>query len=190
MLFRAEVVPGLRDGSITLAFRCWKRPTVRAGSELRTPAGVLGIDEVREVTPDEVTDDDAAAAGASSAAELLAGLQCAEGRRLYRIGFHRVGVDPRIALRVDAELDDAARAQIAEALAGWDRRSRTGPWTTAVLRSIEASPGTVSTVLADQVGMDRPAFKRRVRQLKELGLTESLERGYRLSARGRAYLAG
>ena len=55
---------------------------------------------------------------------------------------------------------------------------------------IAASPGVVSTVLADQVGMDRPTFKRRVRQLKELGFTESLEVGYRLSPRGEAYLVG
>jgi hypothetical protein len=34
------------------------------------------------------------------------------------------------------------------------------------------------------------AFKRDVRRLKELGLTESLEVGYRLSPRGRAFLEG
>jgi hypothetical protein len=33
-----------------------------------------------------------------------------------------------------------------------------------------------------------PLFKRRVRQLKELGLTESLDVGYRLSPRGRSVL--
>jgi len=38
------------------------------------------------------------------------------------------------------------------------------------------------------VDTDVPRFKRRVRQLKELGLTESLEVGYRLSPRGRAVL--
>lgn len=32
-------------------------------------------------------------------------------------------------------------------------------------------------------------FKARVRRLKELGLTESLEVGYRLSPRGRAYFS-
>jgi ribosomal protein S19E (S16A) len=46
----------------------------------------------------------------------------------------------------------------------------------------------VSHVLARQVGADTAPFKRRVRQLKELGLTESLEVGYRLSPRGRAVL--
>ena len=35
---------------------------------------------------------------------------------------------------------------------------------------------------------ERLAFKRDVRKLKELGLTESLDVGYRLSPRGRAVL--
>ena len=46
----------------------------------------------------------------------------------------------------------------------------------------------MSRVLAPQVDEDVPPFKRRVRRLKELGLTESLEVGYRLSPRGRAVL--
>ena len=37
--------------------------------------------------------------------------------------------------------------------------------------------------------MEKMAFKRRIRMLKELGLTESLEVGYQLSPRGRALLA-
>jgi DNA-binding IclR family transcriptional regulator len=65
-----------------------------------------------------------------------------------------------------------------------------GPWTATTLDVIGRSPGTVSTVLADEVGVDRATFKRRVRQLKELGFTESLEVGYRLSPRGEAYRAG
>jgi hypothetical protein len=35
---------------------------------------------------------------------------------------------------------------------------------------------------------DLVVFKRRVRRLKELGLTESLPVGYRLSPRGRSFL--
>jgi len=46
----------------------------------------------------------------------------------------------------------------------------------------------VSTELAAEAGQERRAYKLRVRRLKALGLTESLERGYRLSPRGRAYL--
>jgi ribosomal protein S19E (S16A) len=36
--------------------------------------------------------------------------------------------------------------------------------------------------------MDTQPFKLRVRRLKELGLTESLPKGYRVSPRGRAFL--
>jgi hypothetical protein len=63
------------------------------------------------------------------------------------------------------------------------------PWTTGYLELIADQPGIVSHKLASQVGAEVPPFKRRVRQLKELGLTESLEAGYRLSPRGRAVLA-
>ena len=47
----------------------------------------------------------------------------------------------------------------------------------------------VSTELAAKMGMGRLPFKQRVRRLKELGLTESLEVGYRLSPRGEAFVA-
>jgi hypothetical protein len=42
--------------------------------------------------------------------------------------------------------------------------------------------------LAAREGLDVPRFKRRVRQLKGLGLTISLPVGYRISPRGKAFL--
>jgi hypothetical protein len=42
--------------------------------------------------------------------------------------------------------------------------------------------------LAHSVGREKQPFKLDVRKLKELGLTESLEIGYRLSPRGEAVL--
>ena len=64
------------------------------------------------------------------------------------------------------------------------------PWTRRVLELIDARPETVAEDLAASLGMEKLPFKRDVRKLKELGLTESLLVGYRLSPRGRAYLAG
>lgn len=61
-------------------------------------------------------------------------------------------------------------------------------WALPALRLIAANPGVVSTELAPQLGMERYPFKARIRRLKVLGLTESLEVGYRLSPRGRAAL--
>ncbi|MGZ4770275.1 MAG: hypothetical protein ACXVLX_16570, partial [Ilumatobacteraceae bacterium] len=53
---------------------------------------------------------------------------------------------------------------------------------------IDRYPGIVSTTLARHAEQDRASFKLNVRKLKELGLTESLDIGYRLSPRGEAVL--
>ena len=109
----------------------------------------------------------------------------------YRIAFHLAGPDPRIALRADAALTAADRAAIAARLARYDAASRHGPWTEATLRAIAAAPGTRAADLAERLGRDELAkFKTDVRKLKALGLTESLEVGYRLSPRGRAFIEG
>jgi hypothetical protein len=67
-------------------------------------------------------------------------------------------------------------------------RAAEQPWTHPTLRQLQRLPGVVSTELAADAGLERRAYKLRVRRLKALGLTESLERGYRLSPRGQAYL--
>ena len=62
-----------------------------------------------------------------------------------------------------------------------------GPWTFAVLETIVNRPATRAAELAAAFGRDLQPFKTDVRKLKNLGLTLSLERGYRLSPRGEAY---
>ncbi|MEX2373090.1 MAG: hypothetical protein WD800_04750, partial [Dehalococcoidia bacterium] len=64
-----------------------------------------------------------------------------------------------------------------------------GPWTRDVMRLIDASEGVRAADLAGRLGRETQRFKGDVRRLKALGLTESLEVGYRLSPRGRALLA-
>jgi hypothetical protein len=188
MLFRQETLRGIESGEVTLAFRRWRRPTVRAGGTLRTRAGVLAIELVEPVEEDAITDADARRAGAADRAELIERLR-PEGT-LYRVEFRRVGPDPRIALRQRAELDEQERAAIAARLARLDAASRRGPWTAAVLDLIARRPATRAPELAAELGRETAPFKADVRKLKELGLTESLERGYRLSPRGRAYRDG
>ena len=57
-----------------------------------------------------------------------------------------------------------------------------------MLRLIDKYPARRAPDLAASIGRDPLAFKRDVLRLKELGLAESLEVGYRLSPRGRAVL--
>jgi hypothetical protein len=182
MLFRADILRGIAEGRINLAFRRWRRRPPAAGSTLRTPIGVLSLDQVRVIDDGDITADDIARCGATSAAALRDELG-GEGS-LLRIEVRLIGEDPRLALRERAPDPDEALA-IAARLARLDASS---PWTMRVLQMIGDAPGTVSHVLAGRLGVETPVLKRRVRQLKELGLTESLEVGYRLSARGRAVL--
>ena len=188
MLIPAALFDGIREGEITVAFRSWKRPTIKIGGTLTTPAGVLAIDELEPITAAEITDDDARSAGAASAADVVADLRQGEDRTVYRIRFHRLGDDPRTVLRETADIPPDERTAIAHQLERWDRASRSGPWTTAVLTTIAEHPATQSGELAGRLGVERHVLKRRVRQLKSLGLTESLQTGYRLSPRGRRYL--
>ncbi len=189
MLLKRETLEGIAEGRITLAFRRWKRPTVRAGGELRTAIGVLAIDAVDAIKEADITEGEARLAGYPSRDALIAELDRRSAGDLYRVALHRAGGDPRAALRELDDLDGEAVAAIAARLARFDRSSRHGPWTDAVLRLIGASPGVRAPDLAASLGRETQPFKRDVRKLKELGLTESLEVGYRLSPRGRAWLA-
>jgi len=185
MLFRLDELRRIADGELTLAFRRWKRPTVRAGGTLRTRAGVLAIESVEVVDERDITDADARRAGAEDREALLAGLR-KEGV-LHRVEFRLAGADPRIALRERAEITPEERASIDARLSRLDRASRHGPWTRTVLGLIAEQPGTRAPDLAASLGRETAPFKADVRKLKELGLTESLPIGYRLSPRGRAY---
>lgn len=187
MLFDQRTMAGIGDGSVDVAFRRWRRPTVRAGGTLITGAGVLSIDELTVVELDEITADDARRAGADSLDDLLVELAHREGQ-LYRIGFHVAGPDPRLGLRERVDMSGVEATELERRLARLDAASGHGPWTSAVLVLIDARPGVRAGDLADELGRERLAFKADVRKLKALGLTESLEVGYRLSPRGRAWL--
>jgi hypothetical protein len=185
MLFRRDVLDGIARGEVTLAFRRWKRAPPRPGATVTTVVGVVEITEVRPVTLGEISEADARRSGAASRAELMASLH-SDGA-LLRMKVRLVGADPRVGLRARrpsaTELDAAV-----EKLARLDGRAPE-PWTRAYLDLVARRPGVVSHELARTVGVETVVFKRRVRSLKALGLTESLEVGYRLSPRGRDVLA-
>jgi hypothetical protein len=188
VLIRRPVLDAIAAGSVTCVFRRWDRPRVRVGGTQRTAVGVLEFTLVDPVDAADLTPEDARAAGFAD----LAALQQAQrgDGQLYRVGLRLAGPDPRVALRAKRRLSQAERAEIDARLARMDRSSPRGPWTAAVLGLIEENPGVRAPDLAARMGRETLPFKRDVRKLKELGLTESLEVGYRLSPRGRAYRRG
>jgi hypothetical protein len=187
VLLTLGVAQGIRDGSVTAVFRRWDAPRVRVGGTQRTGAGVIRFTSVDRVDDAALTEDDARGAGMASLAALRAAHQRGRGTQLYRIGVTFDRPDERVALR--AAMPTAAEiAEIAAALDRMDRGRRTGPWTRTILRLIEANPAVRAPDLAASLGRETKPFKLDVRKLKELGLTISLDVGYELSPRGRAFL--
>ena len=187
MLIRPADLARIRDGEIDLAFRRWDRPRLLVGTRMRTSVGLVEVTSVDEV--DDIADEDAMRAGAprEQLLKLMAGKAPAPIRR---IGLSYAGDDPRVALRDDADLSAEERAALEIRLDRLDRGVAPRPWTREVLALIAANPARRAPDLAAELGRETLPFKRDVRKLKELGLTESLEVGYRISPRGAALLEG
>jgi hypothetical protein len=185
MLLRRQVLESIVAGEIDLAFRRWKRPTVKTGGTVRTPLGLLQIEKVEPVAMDEISDDDARRAGLSRERLVEFLSQKSEGE-VYRVELGSVVPDPRVALREDDQLSEDDIALLAQRLDRLDRVSRRGPWTREFLRLLEANPHVRAQDLADRVGLEKDVFKADVAKLKVLGLTISHSPGYELSPRGKA----
>jgi len=211
MLLPARIAQGVRQGSITLAYRRWEQPRVRVGGTQLTSVGIVGFDDLDEITDlATITDADARAAGFTDADALLAYLSATApeersgaqrpnasrragprggkgGDRIFRVRLSWVGEDPRVELR-SAVPDAPELAAVTAAVARLDAGKHSGPWTRQILEWIRDHPGVISTELATLLGREVAPMKAGIRRLKALGLTESLRIGYRLSPRGAAYL--
>jgi hypothetical protein len=185
MMIPMTTLAGIVAGRITLAFRRWDRPRVVVGTRMRTAVGLLEVTAVDEVDVDALTDEDARRAGSASREALVQALAGRADRPAYRVGLRYAGPDPRIALRAAAPTP-AELAGIQTRLDRLDRASAIGPWTRATLDLVDRFPEVRAPDLAARVDRETAEFKRDVRKLKELGLTESLDIGYRLSLRGEA----
>ena len=189
MILRRRFLEGIAEGRVTVAFRRWSRATVRGGGSLLTHMGRLEIRSVIPIEPESISDNDAVRAGYASRDELLRELSRRSDGTCYRIELGALGPDPRVALRETAIADDHELGRLLDRLRRLDERAAGGPWTRQVLELIAARPAVRAADLSAEMGRDKPSFKTDVRKLKALGLTESLEVGYRLSPRGAAVLA-
>lgn len=178
MLFPKKLWAGLEDGSVTLAFRRWKQPAAKPGGTQRFAGGVLAFDEVSTVTLKSITAEQARRAGFAQRAELIEALQ-GEGK-VYRVTLHYAGQDHRVELRQQAQLSAEEVETLRKRLSRWQALP--------ILRAIRDNPGLRAPDLAAAFGKETLPFKAQVRRLKELGLTESLRIGYRLSPRGSQFL--
>lgn len=187
MLIPWAMHPDIEAGVITMTVRHWKRPQARVGSRQRlNERGVIVVEAVDVLPFGRVTKRDAVACGFADREALRAlhkGID--DDVVVHRIRFHFEPEAP--PPRVSGELSAADVAALDRKLDGIDGRSPFPAWTAAVLALIAEHPGRRAGDLADMLGRERLSFKADVRKLKALGLTESLDVGYRLSPRGETY---
>jgi len=187
VLLNRDTAEGIANGTITLVLRRWDAPRARPGGSQRTMAGTVRVDDVAEYPGSyRVTVAQARAAGYPDAKTAQKELDRRPAKHTYLISVSYLAPDERPELAADDRLSDADVDAIAARLDRWD--AATAPWTRQYLELIGANEAVRAPDLAVRVGLDVPRFKRRVRQLKGLGLTISLDVGYRLSPRGRVYL--
>ena len=189
MLFQRRFHERIVNGEIRCTVRIWQRPHVKVGGRYGLGRGAIVVDKISETRLDDITPALARRCGFESLIDLMKVAKHGPGERVFVIDFHYdgdAGARPKPATgAVSAE----ALAELVRRLEAMDRRSRVGPWTLATLRTIGARPGVLAATLARSLGRPRDEFKRDVRKLKNLGLTSSLEIGYRLTPKGEALVA-
>ena len=187
MQFTADSHDDLAAGRITLTVRLWTRPQVKVGGRYNVGPVEIEVDDIELVPFGALTDEDVARTGMTDREAVRTRAAHAgpigDDTLVYRIELRVVGKRRQPAAR---PADAKTVAEVIAKLDAMDARSAHGAWTRPTLRLIGNHPGTVSTELAAAVGRPRPEFKADVRKLKALGLTESLEVGYRLTRLGRA----
>ena len=95
MLIKLEVLEAIKRGDITLQFRRWTRPSVKAGGTLKPKIGLLRIGKITEMSPDEVTLADAKKAGFRDLAEFRRWLDTMkQGPLFHRIEVSYIGPAP------------------------------------------------------------------------------------------------
>jgi len=189
VLIEKRLHGGIQDGSITVMFRRWRRRQVTAGNVYRTAAGRILVESVETVPVSRIRRADAVAAGYRTVAEAVADLRGDPADPVYLLRLRpATEPDPRAVLASAANLSTSDIATITARLARLDRASARGPWTEETLDIIRRRPAVRAGDLAEELGREMLPFKVDVRKLKNLGLTLSLEKGYRLSPRGEAYL--
>jgi hypothetical protein len=189
VLLPRDTAEGIANGDITLVLRRWDAPRAKPGGTQRTMAGTIRIDDIAEHPGSyRVTAAQAHAAGYPDAKSAQKELDRRPAKHTYVITVSYLAPDERPELAADDRLSDGDVDAITARLARWDAAAES-PWTREYLEMIGANEAVRAPDLAARVGLDVPRFKRRVRQLKGLGLTISLDIGYRLSPRGKAFLA-
>jgi hypothetical protein len=175
MLIKSQILARIKNGDVSLAFRRWKKPTVRSGGTLQTAIGVLNIENIENIKLKAITEADAIQAGYTGLNTLIQELDNRQGD-VFKITLAYAGEDPRIKLRENSELSSEDLLELQQKLKRLDARSVVGDWTCQMLMNISTYPMLSAGELAKLTVYKKVWLKTNVRKLKNLGLTISIRR--------------
>jgi hypothetical protein len=188
MLFNQQHLSGIKNGSITLAFRKWKKPSAKEGSLIQTAIGQVKIIAVSPTNALEITSREATKAGFASLDELLKLLATVPTGTIYKIRVAYHSPDPRIALRSQTTITNDEFETLKTKLDRLDTYSREGNWTRDTLMAIQQHPRMKAAELSKLLSKEKDWLKANIRKLKNLGLTISHDPGYEIAPLGHAFL--
>src|SRR5262245_19419802 len=129
MQFEARLRDGIADGTVTVAFRRWRRPQVVPGHRYRTGIGLADCIGIERVALSSITAADARRAGYESRKAAVEDLATRGAAPVYRVEFRAADVvDPRAALAAEASLSAEDVATIDARLNKFDTSSSFGAW--------------------------------------------------------------
>ncbi len=184
MQFQRRFKAAIQQGEVTCSFRKWRRPQVKIGGQYNIHGfGAIEVTDVRSVKAGRARLADIKRSGFQTRAELLSTLKAQANDTLFLIELRYLSETPVKQPSKNA-LAPQELCELLAKLKKMDTRSQSGPWAIATIKLIDRHPARRAPDLAAMLSWETQPFKVNVRKLKALGLTESLEVGYRLSVRG------
>ena len=188
MLFKTKFSALIKAQKIETAIRKWTRPTVKENGTLITAAGQIRIISVRRSnttrSPTKKSSKQVTQTARSWTMNLTAEV-LAKFIESNLSSKEKIPVSNYGRMRIFPTLNWMPCKKSWQAL---DARSKTKGWPLRILEAINKEPGLLAIQHAKKLGYEKMWFKLHVRKLKNLGLTISLERGYKISPRGKVFL--
>ena len=168
MLFKKVHLQGIKSGNITLAFRRWKKASIKSGSLLHTSIGLVKIGEIETVNENDISEKDVLNAGFTNRKQLLKSFARNRTGTIFKISVNYHSEDPRMKLREQTELTEQELTILKESVQRLDKFSKQGSWTSKVLLAIKDNPNHPAIGITKLTGFEKEWLKRNIRKLKNL----------------------
>ena len=184
MLFKQKHLEGIKAGTVSLAFRRWKRTDLKKGSLIKTSLITVEITDIATIREAHINDIDAKKAGFISLDSLLKSLHSEEDLKIYKMHVRHYKELAKPKPVEKSSLSNTDIKNLKARLTQFDNYSRNGAWTKDLLTTLHDNPSSTSTELSLKTGKTKEWLQLNIRKLKNLGLTVNNDPGYALTKIG------